>query len=134
MSSPVRGIVVAHGDLAAALVGAVEKIGGVEGALTSISNDGLGAEALRARVSAEIDSHAAIVFVDLMAGSCAMAGLGLAREADDVAVLTGVNVPMLLDFVFNQDTPVKELAVRLVGKARVGIVAHGCSADQPASF
>jgi len=99
------------------------------GALVPISNDGLGAEGLRARVCAEIDSRPTIVFVDLTAGSCAMAGRSLARETDNVAVVTGVNVPMLLDFVFNRDTSVPELVGRLVEKARVGIKGHRGGAD-----
>jgi len=133
MSSPAHGIVVAHGDLAAALVGVVETISGMVGALTPISNDGLGAEGLRARVCAEIDSQPTIVFVDLTAGSCAMAGRSLAHETDNVAVVTGVNVPMLLDFVFNRETSVAELVPRLVDKARAGIKGHGAGSDPSAS-
>jgi len=131
MSSAVRGIVVAHGDLAAALVGVVESISGMSGALTPISNAGLGAEGLRSRVREEIDARPAIIFVDLSAGSCAMTGRGVALEADNVAVLTGVNVPMLLDFVFNRQVPIPELVARLVDKGRTGIAGHGGGADAP---
>jgi mannose/fructose-specific phosphotransferase system component IIA len=38
-----------------------------------------------------------------------------------VAVVTGVNLPMLLEFVFHRDMPFDELLPRLEAKAREGI-------------
>lgn len=128
-SAPVRGIVVAHADLAAALVRTVERISGIEGALEPVSNDGLGAEALRDRLRREGGEGPLVIFVDLASGSCGMAGLGMAKGRADVAVLTGANVPMLLDFVFNRDRPLDELVARMLDRARSGIRGHGCDTD-----
>jgi len=126
MSAPLRGLIVAHADLARALVHAVEGISGIEGALEPISNEGLGAESLRTRIRETLGEGPAIIFVDLAAGSCGMAGLGLAKLRSDVAVITGANVPMLLDFVFNRDRPLEEVVERVLDRARAGIAAHGC--------
>lgn len=128
MSDAVRGVIVAHGDLAAALVRTVERISGLEGPLRAVSNEGLGAEELRARLMEEAAGRPTIFFVDLETGSCGTAGLGVSLHAPEVAVLTGANVPMLLDFVFNRELPIGDLAERLQEKARAGIRAHGCVA------
>ncbi len=127
--SEVRGIVVAHGDLAAALVRTVERISGLSGGLRPVSNEGLGPERLRDVLRGEIGKEPAVLFVDLASGSCATAGLGLSHEQAELAVLTGVNVPMLLDFVFHRDLPLDELTARLRDKSRAGIRAYGCAPD-----
>lgn len=140
--SEVRGIVVAHGGVAAALVDAARRITGVDEPLTAISNDGLGAERLREKVSEACGPGPTLLFVDLSAGSCAMAGLGVRRLTGDVAVITGVNLPMLVDFVFNRGMAIDALVARLVEKGRSAVSGHECRdgggrpdspADSPAS-
>lgn len=129
MSDFVHGVVVGHADLAAGLIHAVERISGVEGALTPLSNDGLGATELRDRLGDLCRPGPAVVFVDLAAGSCAMAGLGLNRSVTDVGVVTGVSLPMLVDFVFHRDMEVDALIERLVEKGRAGIAGHACHSE-----
>lgn len=133
MTGPgVVGVVVAHGDLAAALVRAVEGISGVEGALLAVSNARCTPEALRRRVSEAIGGRPSVVFVDMSSGSCALAGRRIAGELSDVAVVTGVNLPMLLDFVFHRDLSPRALAARVAGKGRAAAEAFppgGARAD-----
>lgn len=124
MSDPVRGVVLAHAQLAEALVRAVEQISGVTDALHAISNEGLRPEELRTRLEAATGADPAIIFVDMSSGSCAFAGRVIARGRDHVAVLTGVNLPMLLDFVFHRDMPLTELTGRLLNKGRAEMGAH----------
>ncbi len=124
MSEPVRGVVLAHADLAAALVRAAEGIAGVTGALTAISNEGLGPEELRKCLERETASGSCIIFADLASGSCAFAGRVVARANGRVAVLTGTNLPMLLDFLFHRDMRLPELVARLERKARDEVHAH----------
>lgn len=114
----VVGVVVAHGDLADALVRAVEGISGVEGALLPVSNARCTPEALRSRVLEAIGGRPSVVFVDMAAGSCAFAGRKVAGEVAEVAVVTGVSLPMLLDFVFHRELSPRELAARVAGKGR----------------
>lgn len=118
------GIVVAHGGMAQGIVDAVKKIAGVEdGVLVAVSNEGCNPDQLKCQLLEVIGERRAIVFTDLAAGSCTLAARLTCRECVDIPVLTGVNLPMLLDFVFHLDMPTTELAERLVGKAQSGVKA-----------
>ncbi len=118
-----RGIVVAHGVMARGLVDAVRRIAGeAADALDAVSNDGLGPRELAAAVEAAAGAGPVIVFSDLVAGSCALAAFASCRESADRAVVCGVNLPILLDFVFHRDMPLEELVARLVDKGRQAIL------------
>ena len=120
MSEQLRGVIVSHAAVAPALVSAVAAITGVEGAFTPVSNEGCDTGALTARLTAAIDGGPAVVFVDLPGGSCFNGAVRLARGRADVAVVTGVNLAMLVDFVFHRDQSPDEAARRAVdagGKA-----------------
>ncbi len=123
------GVVVAHESLAAGLVEAAEHISGIGGALTAISNSGLSPESLREQLVVALDGRPAIVFVDLGTGSCGFCGKALCHERLDVALLTGVNLPMLLDFLFHRDMELPLLAERLALKGRSGVEFHLADAD-----
>jgi mannose/fructose-specific phosphotransferase system component IIA len=101
MSDALRGVVVCHGSLAKALVEAAESISGVTGVLLPVSNSGCDREALEQRVAEAVDGRPAIVFVDLASGSCLFAVLKRMRALPGVQVVTGVNLAMLVDFVFH---------------------------------
>lgn len=120
--SEARAVVVAHGDMASGLIDAVRRISGApEEALTAVSNEGRSPEALRAAILDVLDEKPTVVFTDLGAGSCTLAARLSCAERGRVAVLTGVNLPMLLDFVFHRDLPLDELADRLVENGRSGV-------------
>ncbi len=120
----VRGVVVAHAELAHALVSAVETISGVRGALRAVSNEGLGPDELAETIGRAAEGTQAILFVDLAGGSCGLAGLQHVRESRGCAWVTGVNLPMLLDFVFHREMPVEMLVPRLLRKGQAGQRAH----------
>ena len=122
--SEVRGVVVAHGNLAQCLVDTTESISGAEGVLHPISNAGCSPALLMDRIREAVGAGPALVFVDLASGSCAHAARLVGREGAGVPVVSGVNLPMLLDFVFHRDMNVSELALRLIEKGRAGTVAH----------
>ena len=126
-SEPVRGVVLAHASLAAGLVASVRAIAGIgEEAVTALSNEGCGPESLQARVDAALPGAGpAIVFTDLGSGSCAFTARRIALQRPETGIVTGVNLAILLDFVFHREMPLPELVERLVEKGRAGITgAH----------
>lgn len=114
MSDLLRGVIVSHAAVAEALVGAVVAITGMEGALIAVSNEGCGTEALAERLAAAVGSGPAVLFVDLPGGSCLTSSARYARAHADIAVVTGVNLAMLLDFVFHRDVSPGDAAQRAV--------------------
>jgi mannose/fructose-specific phosphotransferase system component IIA len=120
MSEPLRGVVVTHADLAAALVGAVRAIAGDDGGLVALSNVGTDRAAL-ARLIAEAAGPLpgpALVFTDLPGGSCTAAAATVARGREGTRVVAGVNLPMLLDFVFHREEPLDAAAARAAAAGR----------------
>ena len=109
-----RGVIVSHAAVAQALVAAVTAITGIEGALTPVSNEGCGLDALAERLSQAVGSGPAVLFVDLPGGSCLTSAARYAKQRADIAVVTGVNLAMLLDFVFHRDISPGEAARRAV--------------------
>lgn len=106
MSQVLQGIVVAHGDLAEALVHAVEEITGVRGALAPISNRGCDRHSLEARVVEAVHGQPSLVFVDLPTGSCFLAAHHGLDRLPEVRVVAGVNLSMLVDFVFHREAAI----------------------------
>jgi mannose/fructose-specific phosphotransferase system component IIA len=112
MSDGLRGVVVCHGKLAGALIEAAESISGVTGALVPVSNNGCDRELLEQRVANAVATDNAVVFVDLASGSCLFAVLKRLRAMPGVRVVTGVNLAMLVDFVFHRDLTADAAAER----------------------
>ena len=99
--SDLTGVVAAHGGVATALVQAAESISGVTGALTAVSNTDCDRGKLEERIHAAIAGRPAVLFVDMPSGSCLFASLSRFKQEPNVRVVTGVNLAMLVDFVFH---------------------------------
>lgn len=112
MTDGLRGVVIAHAALAEAMVGAAEEISGVRGALVPLSNRDCDRDTLEARVREAAGDLPAIVFVDLPNGSCFIAAMRALRSLPSIRVVTGVNLTMLLDFLFHRGLPLDEAAAR----------------------
>ena len=112
MSDGLRGVIVCHAGLAAALVEAVNQITGLGDALVPVSNEGCDRDSLRDRIAEALGRDPAVVFVDLPTGSCMMAALRELQEAHEASIVTGVNLPMLLEFVFHRESTPEEAAER----------------------
>lgn len=131
MSDGIRGLVVAHSSLAAGLVSAVRQIAGVGAdALQPLSNEGLGPDGLIAAVRERVGDAPVVLFTDMASGSCAFAARRISLERPRTGIVSGVNLPLLLDFVFHCDLPLPELVERLVEKGRGGIT--GTSTEEEA--
>ena len=106
-------VVVAHGGLADELVGSVEMIiGSAPGlypvGLTPSENleeyERKVTDAI-AKVAADNANDGIIILADMFGGSCANVGAKIVSDygAGNIAVITGVNLPMLLDTIVNRD-------------------------------
>ena len=118
----VRGVVVAHAGLAAALIEAVDRIIGLEeGVLVGISNDGMAPPQIRDRITELVGDAPAVVFTDLREGSCGLAARQACTRRPDQVLVTGANLPMLLDFALNRHRPLEEVLERVLDRGVTAI-------------
>ncbi|MEO6525958.1 MAG: hypothetical protein ABIP93_04990 [Gemmatimonadaceae bacterium] len=121
-----RALVAGHGDFAAGLVSAVDAITGQGAVLEPIQVKGLCGEdiqqLLRERLLA---TGAHVIFTDLQAGSCTMAARRLLRETADVVLVSGTNLPMLLDFTMSREPDPVEAARASVERGRSAMTVVG---------
>lgn len=116
-----RAVVAGHGDFAAGVISAVQQIIGTGTVFRGVNNAALDAAGLeRAIASAVADSRATVVFTDLPGGSCTIAARRVARASPGLAVVTGANLAMLLDFALNGAA--EAAAEHAANKGRAAIV------------
>ncbi|MGD2151964.1 MAG: hypothetical protein PVG79_01775 [Gemmatimonadales bacterium] len=132
MSDEVRGILVGHGKLADGMLDAVAGITGSREGLTAVDNASMTPEALEEHVESLIGDSTSVVFVDLPSGSCAYVARRLRHRHRRLAVVCGVNLPLLLDFVFHRTLPLEEVVERL--RSHVGVsIEYSADADSSVS-
>jgi PTS system N-acetylgalactosamine-specific IIA component len=93
-------LVIGHRDFAAGIVSAVTAITGREDLFRTVSNYGLDARGIEALLREAIADGVTVIFSDLPAGSTTMAARRAQRDHPDVTVVTGVSLPLLLDYAF----------------------------------
>ena len=128
MSEPsgIRALVAGHGDFAAGLISAVEAVTGRGELLEPIQVKGLCGEDIQQLLLERIRATGAVViFTDLQAGSCTMAARRLLRDEAQVLLVSGTNLPMLLDFVMSTSPSPYDAAHASVDRAKAAIGAHG---------
>ncbi len=124
MSDALKGVVVSHGTVATALVDAVRAITGDADNLVAISNEGCSRDSLGRLVAEAAGDGDCVLFVDLPGGSCMQAARISQRARPAIAVVVGVNLAMLLDFVHHRDTNLAEAAARAadIGASAIKVV------------
>jgi mannose/fructose-specific phosphotransferase system component IIA len=125
MSEPLRGVVLAHADLAAGLVGAAQAIAGDDTGLTPLSNAGCDRAAIAAQLEAAVGAGPALIFTDLAGGSCTTVAATVARDRPALRVVAGVNLGMLLEFAFHRGEPLEAVAERMVAVGRAAVREAG---------
>lgn len=120
----IKGIVVGHGNLAAAMIGAAEQISGPDSGLTAISNSDCDRGLLEERIMQAVTPGPALVFIDMPSGSCHFAAMRRIQSRSDVKVVTGVNLAMLLEFVFHRDGDLNEVATHIAEAGARAVVAR----------
>lgn len=129
-TTTVPALLVMHADLAEALLHAASAVYGPIEGIEVLSNSGLSREALEARIVEQVTHwrHGGLVLTDFWGGSCHTCGLKATRGRGEILLLTGVNLPVLLDYLHNRDRfTASELADRLQTKGRESIRAQRCS-------
>lgn len=125
----IRGILLSHGGMAEGVVDAVRRITGADDdALVPVTNRGVSPETLADELRGHLGRGPAILFTDLQSGSCGFAARRVAQGVDGLVVISGINLPMLLEFVMNRTLPIDELVPRLLEKGRAAIC---CSQPAP---
>jgi len=123
-STAKRALVAGHGDFAAGLISAVEAVTGRGDLLDPIEVKGLCGEDIQLLLTKRLKANGAtIIFTDLQAGSCTMAARRLLREMPGVLLVSGANLPMLLDFVMSS-ADAHESARAAVERARAAISVY----------
>ena len=123
-ASRVPALIITHADLAQSLVRAAESVVGPFTDVTLLSNLGLSRDDLELAIEEHVKNWAngGLLFTDFWGGSCHLCGASAVRRHGEVAIVTGVNLPLLLDYLYNRDRfPVGELAERLQQKGRDSI-------------
>ena len=120
-------LLVTHGTLGQELVRTVERILGHQTDVITLGNDGLSADGLREAIEERVGETPAtqpvVLFTDLAAGSCGIASRRVSVEGHVIRCITGVNLPMLLEFFHYRTTlSLDELITRLETKGKAGIV------------
>ena len=123
MNKTLRGVVACHGKLAEALIDATERISGVTGVLVPVTNTDCDRGLIERRIADAVGEGPAVVFTDMASGSCLIAAATLARKEAEgrVSVVTGVNLAMLIDFVFHRELSLVDATARIAESGRKAI-------------
>lgn len=126
----VRAVIVTHGDLARVLVETAETVFGSFDGVSAVSNTRKSPQALADAIRTELEKGGPddrfIVFADFFGGSCCHACLGIEQERDDVRLVTGVNLPMLLAYLYKrEEVPFEALPDELVQRGQRSIRVVG---------
>jgi len=124
-STDTIGIIVTHGELAEELCHTTELIVGKLEGCYAISGSDICDEEVIERIKKIIDrekSGRAIVFVDYFGGSCCINTVRAVRGLEGVKVISGVNLPILLDFITKRDSfELQEMVDHLIERGKESV-------------
>lgn len=104
----IKGILVTHGKFGKEILRTALRIVGKQEKVYAISNDGLSPMALREKVLRAIKrvdgESGTILFVDFIGGSCSnICKEIISGNGENLRIIAGINLPMLLDFFIYRD-------------------------------
>ena len=134
----IRALVITHGGIGQELVRVTEMILGPVPGLTSMSNSGKSAADITAQIKEwqaevpEVDggdtalADYKLILLDDYGGSCSTSAQLACGQDPDTAIVSGVNLAMLLGFVTWRDSDdFEELVAQVVQKGREAIILVG---------
>jgi PTS system mannose-specific IIA component len=121
-------IILTHGDLGFCLKDTVEQMMGKQPGMMVISNQGKDAEAVFSRLEELVSKNKSkdiFLFIDLYGGSCWQVAKKFGSKKGSVVLITGVNLPMLVQFLSKREKLDKfELLEKVVESGKGGIVTE----------
>ncbi|OYV73745.1 MAG: hypothetical protein B7Z72_01805 [Gemmatimonadetes bacterium 21-71-4] len=123
-NSEPRAIVAGHADFAIGLVSAVEAITGLGHMFVPLAVPTLSTADIEALLRETMQrTGVRVLFTDLHAGSCTMAARRILHGMPDAVLVSGVNLPALLDFAFADAHLVPTAARHAAERGRAAIDA-----------
>lgn len=123
----VHAVIIGQGELPRALLEAARAIVRDTEGVSVLSNSDCRIDELQGRLERAIDSFpegGVVVFADMFGSSCANAGLKIRKGHSRVAMLSGVNLPMVVRFLYHRHKkPFAELVPFLVETGRTAVQA-----------
>jgi mannose/fructose-specific phosphotransferase system component IIA len=102
----ISAIVATHGNLGAELIATAKEVYSDVSNCYAVSNARMSPQALREELEAIVAGGGPddryVLFVDFFGGSCCHACMAVEMERKDVKLITGVNLPMLLAFLYKR--------------------------------
>lgn len=126
MNGNILAFIITHGDLGCSLARVSEKLMMPTLNLHCYSNQILTSDEIVRQINEKIKTTQPkniIIFVDLIGGSCWVIGNRIKHEFPEVALVSGVNVPMLVSFFVNSKRlGWQELLEKITADAKKGIL------------
>jgi PTS system N-acetylgalactosamine-specific IIA component len=127
-------IVAGHAEFADGLISAVEKITGRGARLVSVSNRGMGPAEIEATMRVAADAGPVrVIFTDLPAGSCTIAARRLLRDRPDLRLVTGANLPAVIDYVLSCEADAADALAHAVERGRGALAVFAPPTPAPAA-
>lgn len=123
-------ILTGHGQFSNGLASAIAMVAGDQPAFQIVPFEGDAAatygEDLRAAITAmREESEGVLVFTDLLGGTPFNQAMMISQDVDNVEVLTGTNLPMVIELLFLRgNATLSELADQAVTVGKAGITAQ----------
>ncbi len=102
----IKAIIITHGDLGRSLLNTTQKIIGEQQGIKVISNEHISMKDLVENLHAAVkdwDKEKLIFFIDFLGGSCWHAARVVKKDKEDITLISGVNLPMLLAYINHRD-------------------------------
>ena len=121
----IKGIIVGHGNFSEVMLRTAEQIVGKQNYVEVVSNTGMSCALLNEKLDKVVEhsnKHETIVFVDLPGGSCTISCYNLLKNREDLNVICGINLPVLIEFfMLREKYPAEQLVPILVKKGKESI-------------
>lgn len=119
----ITAFILTHGSLGSALLESVERVIGPQKEVTVLSNENLSLEQIQELAKSHLNERPCVFFVDTCGGSPYVACASLLPADTSSAVISGVNLPMLISFFTKRDSlPFHELVSTVETDGHRGIM------------